>query len=368
MLKSDIIAVSMSICSHKENGKFCPISKTPCLGECIYANILDDISLGIIGIDTKKQEVFYQNKLAMELFKDTIEPKDYRALASTLLLNNESCNSVNLNEPRTLQYGNRFIGYTVYRISEIYFWIYVSDITEKVRLNSIAEAVNTMNNLGYFFSGIRHELGNPINSIKTTMTVLNDNIHTCSKETVMKYTERVLHDINRVEYLLRELKTFSMFEHPELKDIHMTSFMFDLLSMVERDFTENHIDITMNFPQEVEWVYADPRALQHVMLNILTNAADALQARTNPEIVISTTKMGNRIIIEVKDNGCGIPEEQREHLFKPFMTTKRNGTGLGLVIVKKILSQMDSTVTIESDTGRGTVVTVNLPEGRARHA
>jgi signal transduction histidine kinase len=357
----------MTVCSHKESGKFCPISKTPCLGECIYANILDDISLGIIGIDAKKQEVFYQNKLAIELFKDTIKPKEYRALASTLLFDNESCIPVNVNESRTLQYGSRFIGYTVYRISEIYFWIYVSDITEKVRLNTIAEAVNTMNNLGYFFSGIRHELGNPINSIKTTMTVLNDNIENYSKETVVKYIERVLHDINRVEYLLRELKTFSMFEKPECKDIHIPSFMFDLLSMVERDFTEKHIDVSTIFPQEVEWVYADPRALQHVMLNILTNASDALQTITAPEIVISTSKMGNRIIIKVKDSGCGIPEEQKGHLFKPFMTTKRNGTGLGLVIVKKILSQMDSTVDIESEENIGTVVTVNLPEGRARH-
>jgi hypothetical protein len=68
-----------------------------------------------------------------------------------------------------LRIGKQFIGYTIYLISEVYFWVYVSDITEKVRLNAIAEAVNTMNNLGYIFSGIRHELGNPINSIKTTM-------------------------------------------------------------------------------------------------------------------------------------------------------------------------------------------------------
>jgi len=99
------------------------------------------------------------------------------------------------------------------------------------------------------------------------------------------------------------------------------------------------------------------------MLNILTNASDALETIASPEIIITMFKSGSRILVKIKDNGRGLTEECRKNLFKPFTTTKTNGTGLGLVIVKKMMSKMDGTVEVESEEGRGTVVTLNLPEG-----
>lgn len=353
-------SVQASGCSHK---KSCPISKTPCLGECIYANILDDIRMGLVGLDIREQKVFFQNRQAVEIFRGTVQPKDYDAISS--VLNIDDCMAAGrYNTPQTLPFGNRFLGCTVYRISEAYLWIYVTDITEKMRLDSIAEAVNTMNNLGYIFSGIRHELGNPINSIKTTMTVCRNNIQAYSKDTILEYINRALADITRVEGLLKDLKNFSMYENPDSRNVHIPSYLDNLLSMVAPDFNSSSIKIRTSLRPEADVGYFDPRALQHVILNILTNASDALKGRDNPEIAISTYKIGDRIIITVRDNGCGIPDEQKQHLFKPFTTTKTQGTGLGLVIVQKMLSKMDGTVNIGSTQNVETIVTLNIPAGR----
>ncbi len=354
------ITEQASGCEHK---KCCPISKTPCLGECIYANILDDISQGMIGISIRNREIFFQNKQAIEIFRGTMSPKDFEAISAVLNINECIANNL-FNVRRTVPYGHRFLGCTVYRISEDYLWVYVTDITERMRLDSIAEAVNTMNNLGYIFSGIRHELGNPINSIKTTMTVCKNNIQTYSKDIILEYIDRVLRDITRVEGLLKDLKNFSMYENPELKSVHIPSYLKNLLAMVERDFSDHNIKIKNILRPDAEWGYFDPRALQHVMLNIMTNASDALQGRETPEITITTSKMGDRIIITVRDNGCGISDEQKKHLFKPFTTTKTKGTGLGLVIIQKMLAKMEGTVTIGSTKNVETIVTLNLPGGR----
>jgi C4-dicarboxylate-specific signal transduction histidine kinase len=354
----------MDSCSHRASGKNCPISKTPCLGECIYASILDDISLGIIGMDMQKELVFFQNKVAIEIFKDTIPPKDYRALSSLLLQALGDCFASGYQPvPQTVQYGKKFIGYTVYRIADHYLWIYASDVTEKMRLDAIAESVNTMNDLGYIFSGIRHELGNPVNSMKTTITVLKNNIRNYTSDMVVEYIDRVMSDIHRVEYLLKELKTFSMFEHPEIRNVDMVAFMKDLFTMVERDFEPRGIRFKMIFRPEVGYGHVDPRAFQQVMLNILTNAADALEGRGSPEIAVTMFKSAGRILVKVKDNGCGMTGEYQKNLFKPFTTSKTNGTGLGLVIAKKMMSKMDGTVEVESKENLGTVVTLNLPEG-----
>ncbi len=361
-MKNAGVNEQMITCSHRGEGKACPISKTPCLGECIYANILDDISLGIIGFDISKKEVFFQNKLAVEIFRGMIKPKDYEALASLLLSDIEiPLLTATLMEPRSLRYGNRFLGYTIYLISDTYLWVYVSDITEKTRLQAIAEAVNTMDNLGYIFSGIRHELGNPINSIKTTLAVCKKNLATYSKEAVNEFLDRMLSDIGRVEILLKDLKNFSMYENPECREVHIASFMNNLLAMVERDFSQKKIRIKTFYRPDAEYGLFDPRALQHVMLNVLTNASDALHNVESPEISISTLRSDHRIIIRIRDNGCGMPDEQKKHLFQPFSTTKSHGTGLGLVIVKKMMFKMNGTIEIESWENAGTMILLSLP-------
>ncbi len=346
-------------CEHRSSGRNCPISKTPCLGECVYANILEEINLGIIGVDTSKQEIFFQNKLALEIFGKTIKPRDYDALSS-LLLQETGENPVK----RKLRYGTRFLGYTVYRISDVYFWIYVRDITEEERLNAVAEAVNTMNNLGFMFSGIRHELGNPINSIKTAVMVLRENYAHYSGEVVTEFLDRVLSDIGRVEALLGDLKTFSVYETPELKNVNMPAFMDQLLALVTTDFASRGIRVSTFFRPDAEWGFLDPRALQHVMLNILTNAMDAVKDRESPQVAVSVLRSDDRIVITIKDNGCGIPEDFKHHLFKPFFTTKKHGTGLGLVIMKNMMTKMDGTLEITSRENVETILTLNLPAGK----
>jgi signal transduction histidine kinase len=361
--------MTTNTCSHREVGASCPISKTPCMGECIYANILDDIHLGIVGLDIVEEKVFFQNKLALELFKETVKPKDYKALAALLLSNVELSISSGQNyESCTIQYGRKFIGYSIYVISESYIWIYLSDITEKTRLNSIAEAVNTMNNLGYIFSGIRHELGNPINSIKTTITVLKKNLQSYSKETTAEFIDRVLSDVTRVEILLKDLKNFILYENPECAEVDIALFMNNFLSIVERDFSAKKIRIKTFLRPGAERGFFDARAMQQVMLNLMTNAFDALEGVASPMIGISTFRTGNRIIMTITDNGRGIPDEQKKHLFQPFSTTKSHGTGLGLVIVKKMLLKMDGSIEIDSQERAGTSVKLNLPATKGHDA
>jgi signal transduction histidine kinase len=355
-------AAREGFCEHKSAGRNCPISKSPCLGECIYANILEDIRLGIIGVDTSRKEIFFENKLALEIFGKTIAPRDYGALTSLLLA--EGDRHAAKSALRKIRYGPRFLGCTVYRISDVYFWIFVSDITEEERLAAVAEAANTMNNLGFMFSGIRHELGNPINSIKTAVVVLRENLHHYAAEVVSEFLDRVLSDVARVEALLRDLKSFSLYEVPEVQDVNMRWFVDRLLSIVTTDFAKRGIRVRASIRPDAEWGRLDARALQHVMLNILTNAMDAVRGSEAPQISISVARSGDRITATIRDNGCGIPEDFKHHLFKPFFTTKKNGTGLGLVIMKDMMAKMDGTIEIASAENAGTTLTLDLPAGR----
>jgi signal transduction histidine kinase len=353
----------------KKDGILCPLIGTQSVSACVYADILKYIDVGIIVLNIKEETVTFQNKEVVSIFADTADPVDYKTL-STLLLQDmgEGLISDGFGKPHTLHYKNRLLGYTAYPISDLYIGILIRDITENARLESIAEAVNAMENITYIFSGIRHELGNPINSIKMTLSVLKKNLDRYSQATVQEYVDRTLAEIVRVEYLLKSLKSFSMFENPIIQNVDLPDFMDLFRSLVADDLGKNGIKIKITTSPKAKWARADPRALQQVMLNLIANAANALEDRDNPEIVISTVKKNGLIWIDVEDNGVGIPSEDQKNLFKPFYTTKPHGSGLGLAIARKMLAKMHSRIGIMSREGVGTTVTISMPEGRVEDA
>ncbi len=237
------------------------------------------------------------------------------------------------------------------------------DVTEKLRLESIAESVNTMNSIGYVFSGVRHEIGNPINSAKMSLNVLQHKLDSASKDVVKNYVDRALGEIGRVEMLLKSLKNYNLYETQEPGNMNLTAFLDKFLPLVREDFSSKGIAVTHEINPGAEWVVADSRVLQQALLNLMTNAADALAGRDAPAIAITAVKTYGRVLLQITDNGCGMTEQQQQDLFKPFYTTKAHGTGLGLVIVKKMLTRMNSEIEITSVQNQGTVANIYMPEG-----
>jgi C4-dicarboxylate-specific signal transduction histidine kinase len=170
-------------------------------------------------------------------------------------------------------------------------------------------------------------------------------------------------EILRIEELLVSLKSFNMFEQPSLQCIDVASFMRKFVALVHEDFSNDGIVIRTILHPEAQSMQVDPRALQQVLLNILTNSADALEGAEDPKIIMHTFKSGEYVIIRIVDNGCGMTEDQHNDLFKPFVTFKPAGTGLGLTIVRKMLSQMNCVLEITSEKNAGTIVDISVPSG-----
>lgn len=245
---------------------------------------------------------------------------------------------------------------------------YCIDITEKKRLESIAETANLMDNLGYIFSGIRHEIGNPINSVKMALSVLSMNLDVYPRPKIREFVDRAQAEVLRVEYLLKALKNFSMFGSPQVELVNLSSFLANFMALVQQDFTDKGVRIHLSLDDEEIFALTDHRGLHQVMLNLVTNAADAFEERGNSQITIDVKRLSIDLVqVRVSDNGRGMSTKERQNLFRPFYTSKPNGTGLGLVIVKKMLAKMKSSIHIESSVGWGTTVTMCLPSGSAGH-
>jgi signal transduction histidine kinase len=344
-----------------------PVDATGKPSRSIYSEILKGLMVGIIVLDRKNRTVFFHNPWTSDILGNRVDLNDYDSVCELFL--QHAGNSTGREQPDGKQWklrlGNSILGYTVYQPFENHTAILFQDITEKARLESIAEAVEVTNNLGYIFSQIRHELGNPTNSIKMTMEVLRNNVNNYSKETILNYVDRALADVGRVEYLLKSLRNFSLYEDMEIRDCCMHSFMKNLLPLVEGTFTSMGIRMITRIDPAPIYGLIDPRALQQVMLNIVSNAMDALGDRPSPMITIGMKKSGRLVAISFEDNGFGIPDEHRDKVFTAFFTLKPKGTGLGLPIAARMLARMNSTIEIASEENAGTTVTISIPEGSA---
>jgi signal transduction histidine kinase len=219
-----------------------------------------------------------------------------------------------------------------------------------------------MDNIGFIFSSIRHELGNPINSIKVSLSVLDSNLELYDKNNIKRFIKRSLSDIGRVEYLLKTLKNFSIFERPIIEKTNMTTLLDKFVTLIATDLQQKKIHLSTSIAKEPCFGMIDPRAFQQVLLNIIANAADALAEKEHKNISLGMlTEENGQINIIIGDNGCGISDYDQANLFKPFFTTKPQGTGLGLVIVKKMLSKMNCSIDIHSKSNVGTRIIIVIP-------
>lgn len=324
-----------------------------------FSQILDSIDVGVLVLDLQERHIDYRNPGFCAVLQDTSLCDSFELLEELILADL----AMPASGPASvvIPYRDHTLGCSIYEIGERYRCIFIRDITEKMRLESIAQAVNTMDNIGFIFSGVRHEIGNPLNSLKMALSVLRNNLDSFDRETVLEYIDRGLADIERVDFLLKSMKSFAMLERVELKDVELGEFMRRFMALVGREFSERGISLVFADPIDIARVRIDSRALHQALLNLLANAADALEGIAEPEIHIYAEERDQLVRLVVSDNGCGISEVHKRHLFKPFNTSKPEGNGLGLVITRKLLAQMSSNIEIESSPGNGTQAIVSLP-------
>ncbi|MBU0674235.1 MAG: HAMP domain-containing histidine kinase [Proteobacteria bacterium] len=331
----------------------------------IFSEVLKNIETGILILDLVNRIVFFRNNHAEKCLDFMNTSQDFENLSAMMMTELEQIKNplVSKSTRAIINCDHRTFAYTIYRLEGFkqYVGVIIQDVTDQSRLEAIDEASEMMNNISYVFSGIRHEIGNPLNSVKMALTVLKNNLPKLSKEEITVYLERMSNDAAKMEALLKSFKNFNMFEKPNTVCVDLVEFYESLTQLLGADVRKKRIKVIIDILPEGRWVKVDTRALQHVSMNILANALDALNGVDNPVLRFSGEAVGSMALLSIIDNGCGMSETLVKSAFKPFYTTKPHGTGLGLVISKKMLSQMNCGIDIQSELGVGTTITLTMP-------
>jgi len=340
--------------------------------EKIFREALDCTDVGVIILDQLNRHVNYLNKIAGKILDFIKASYEYEELSLMMMGELEQIKDpiISCSDQAVINCDHRSFSYRIFKLEGIkqYLVVILKDVTDQSRLEAIDEASEMMNNISYVFSGIRHEIGNPLNSMKMALTVLKNNLAKFTKDEISVYMQRMFDDAAKMEALLKSFKNFNMFEKPKTVSVDLENFFESLTLLLGADVRKKKIKISIDILPEAKLVLVDTRALQHVAMNILANAIDALTGVGQPTLKIRGEAVGETVFVSIIDNGCGISSELAQNVFKPFFTTKPHGTGLGLVISKKMLSQMNCGINLQSETGQGTTITLSMPKCRPEKA
>jgi signal transduction histidine kinase len=201
-----------------------------------------------------------------------------------------------------------------------------------------------------------HEIKNPLALINSSLQLIESD-HPEVK--TFRFWNQTMKDLQGLRRLIDELSTFQKGSVLNKTTINLFDFTEDLLEAVEAFFLEREIPFILeNEIDDLDFV-ADDTKLRQAIINLLKNAAESSEPGSPVEL--HTSVQSDSLIFSITDHGCGISEEQMEHLLEPFHTTKSYGTGLGLPIVKRIIDAHNGVFQFISKEGEGTTVQVALP-------
>lgn len=227
--------------------------------------------------------------------------------------------------------------------------------------------------IGELAAGIGHEINNPLAIISGYLKILTDQMkkNDIFDQTIEKAINVQKNSIQRIHNIVSGLRTYARSSSDIIENININEIITETLSFLQIIYEKEGIEIEKHlYEKEALWVSGNKGKFQQILVNLLSNAKDATENMEKRKISIKTALENQNIIIEVQDNGQGIPQKDIEKIFNSFYTTKDTGkgTGLGLSIVKNIITNINGNITVQSQPQQGTTFKIALPTSSAKKA
>ena len=222
-----------------------------------------------------------------------------------------------------------------------------------------------MASIGLLTAGIAHEINNPLFVITGYLDVIDDLVRSgeVSAEELAGISQK-LHTASRaIVKLVSGVKTYVRIEETKSVPIDLNSAIRESVDLVSFLYRQDHIELEHSFAPGSPVILGNIGKLQQVLMNLLSNARDAMEASETKVITVTTKEEDGRVIMELSDTGSGIPAADIGRVFVSGYTTKPvgKGSGMGLDLVRKIVEDMDGTVSVESSPGRGATFRIEFP-------
>lgn len=253
------------------------------------------------------------------------------------------------------------------------FMSVIRDISERKLFEKQLRHTERMTGIGELATGMAHEINQPLN----TISLIIDNIvysidaKTITEDYLKTKIDKVFDNITRIKKIIDHVRTFSRDQDDfALTDFEINASINNCISMISEQFSHKEIDLIFHPFNNIPTLTGNAYRFEQVILNMLVNAKDAIEekkkrnySKFKKRVEISTALQNNIIVVEIKDNGIGISQENIDKVLLPFFTTKEpgKGTGLGLSISYGIIKELGGEIEIQSNPKTGTTISLKIP-------
>jgi PAS domain S-box-containing protein len=244
---------------------------------------------------------------------------------------------------------------------------FFQDLREIKRLEMELVRSERLAAIGQTVAGLAHGIKNILHGLKGGSYLVDLGIKKNNTEKLKTGWDMIKRNIGRTSNLVMDLLSYSKEREPEYEPCSPNEIANDVCELLAERAKENEIEIVKVFDASIKEISMDPRTIHEVLLNLMSNAIDAClfdeDTSKSWRIRLKTThEDGKRIRFEVEDNGAGMNEEVQQKLFTSFFSTKgHRGTGLGLMVTRKLIEEHHGTIEVKSQVNKGTTFSMQLP-------
>ena len=244
---------------------------------------------------------------------------------------------------------------------------FFQDLREIKRLERELLKSERLAAIGQTVAGLAHGIKNILHGLKGGSYLVDIGIQKNESEKLKKGWDMIKRNIGRTSNLVMDLLSYSKEREPEFEACQPNQIADDVCALVADKARENNVKLVKDFDASIGEVFMDPNSVHEVLLNLMSNAVDAClfdeDTSKNFRVVLKTIHEKDNVIqFEISDNGLGMDDEVVKKLFTSFFSTKgHRGTGLGLMVTRKLIAEHDGSIDVKSQPGKGTTVIVRMP-------
>jgi two-component system NtrC family sensor kinase len=240
-----------------------------------------------------------------------------------------------------------------------------SEMKQQMTLREI-EHTNKLASIGRLAAGVAHEINNPLAIINEKSGLMEDLIGPMTefskKEKILQLTESIQQSVERCSAITHRLLGFARRMDVEIETLDLNDVVLEVYGFLEKEAFHRNIEVQLELAKDLPQISSDHGQLQQVFLNILNNAFAAVDDG-GMVAVRSWENDKDMVAVSIRDNGVGMSEETKKHIFEPFFSGRMGyGTGLGLSITYGIVNKLGGRIDVETKEGEGTSFTVFLPK------
>jgi PAS domain S-box-containing protein len=244
---------------------------------------------------------------------------------------------------------------------------FFQDLREIKRLERELVKSERLAAIGQTVAGLAHGIKNILHGLKGGSYLVDIGINKEDSVKLKKGWEMIKRNVGRTSNLVMDLLSYAKEREPQFEDCDPNAIAADVIDLVLDKAREHNVEIVKNFDETIGDVSMDPNTIHEVLLNLMSNAVDAclfdeIMDKKWQVMLTTAREKGHRIRFEVADNGAGMDKEVMQKLFTSFFSTKgHRGTGLGLMVTRKLIEEHDGEIQVESEPGKGTTFSFYLP-------